>query len=127
MWCVEAPIAVPVSKKKKFHLNLNQYRNAHHQTLNKAKIAFAEIMKERLTDVPFNDQIRISYVLFAGTNQLCDVANVCSIVDKFFSDCLSAEGKIPDDNRKHVPLVAYGWGGVDPGNGRVEIIIEKLA
>ena len=127
MWTILAPVSVQVSKNKKFILNLNQYRNAHHHTLDKAKKEFAEIVKPRLVDLPVFDKIRISYYLFAGTAQKCDVANVCSIVDKFFSDCLTATGRIPDDNYDHLTMVAYGWGGVDRGNARVEAIIERLA
>lgn len=127
MWTILAPTSVMVTKKKKFYLNLNQYRNAHHHTLDKAKKEFAEIVMPRLVDLPTLARIRISYWLFAGTAQKCDVANVCSIVDKFFSDCLTAAGKIPDDNYDHVPVVAYGWGGVERGNPRVEAVIERLA
>lgn len=127
MWTIVVPTSVMVTQKKKFYLNLNGYRNAHHHTLDKAKKTFAEIVKPRLVDLPSLAQIRISYWLFTGTEQRCDVANVCSIVDKFFSDCLTAEGKIPDDNYDFVPVVAYGWGGVEKGNPRVEVVIESLA
>lgn len=126
MWIIEVPTSVMVTKTKKFQLNLNQYRNAHHHTLDKAKKEFAEIVKPKLSVLPVLAKIRISYWLFTGSNQKCDVANVCSIVDKFFSDCLTAAGRIPDDNYDHVPVVAYGWGGVEKGNPRVEVVIESV-
>lgn len=126
MWTVITPTSVMVTKKKRFQLNLNQYRNVHHHTLDKAKKEFAEIVKPRLANLPQFQRVRISYWLFAGTHQKCDVANICSIVDKFFSDCLTAELKLPDDNYDHVPMVAYGWGGVEKGNPRVEVVIEQI-
>ena len=127
MWVVSAPVRVLKNRKTKFNLNLNAYRNAHHHLLDDAKKDFAEIMKPRLIGIPSLVQIRMSYLLYTKTNQLCDVANVCSIVDKFFSDSLVKEGIIPDDNRNYVKMVAYGFGEVDKLNPRVDVIIESVA
>ena len=129
MWTVSAPVQVLCTKKTKFNLNLNQYRNAHHYLLNDAKRDFAEIVKPRLraAGIPPLVQIRMSFILYTRTATLCDVSNVCSIVDKFFSDCLTAEQIIPDDNRNHVLMVAYGFGGIDRVDPRVDVIIEDMA
>lgn len=127
MWVVSVPISVPISKNTKFSLNLNQYRNAHHHTLNTAKVNFHEIVKKRLVGIPKLDKIRISYILYVKTRQLCDVANITSIVDKFFSDCLTAEGIIPDDNYNHVIMTASGFGGIDKDDPRVDVVIESVA
>ena len=127
MWVIKAPLKVLTSRKKSFTLNLNQYRNAHHHLLDDAKKDFAEIMKPRLKGLPSLAHIRISYILCPRTAQLCDVSNICSVVDKFFSDCLTNEGKIPDDNYNHVIMVAYGFGGIDKHDPRVDIVIESVA
>lgn len=127
MWVIEAPIRVLTKRKKAFSLNLNAYRNAHHHLLDDAKKDFAEIVKPRLKDLPSLVHIRMSFILYPKTEQLSDVSNICSIVDKFFSDCLTAEKKIPDDNRNHVVMVAYGFGAVDKQNPRVDVIIEPVA
>lgn len=126
MWVVSTPLKVLINRKTPFTINLNQYRNAHHHLLDDAKKDFAEIVKPRLIDIPKLDQIRMSYILYPRTKILCDVANVCSITDKFFSDCLTAEGKIPDDNYNHVIMVAFGFGEIDKLNPRVDVIIESL-
>ena len=127
MWVVSVPISVMVTKKKAFSLNLNQYRNANHFTLDKAKKEFADQVKSKLDNIPSLDKIRISYILYPKSQQLCDVSNICSIVDKFFSDCLTTKGIIPDDNYNHVKMVAYGFGEVDKLNPRCEVIIESIA
>jgi hypothetical protein len=120
---ISVPISVPVTKKKKFYLNLNQYRNAHHFTLAKAKVNYHQIVEPRLSHLPRFDRIDLTYTLFTGTEQLCDVSNICSIVDKFFSDVLVSCGKIEDDNRKFVLSASYRYGGVDRTNPRVEVTI----
>jgi hypothetical protein len=124
MWVVSVPTSVMVSKRKRWWLNLNHYRNAHHQTLDKAKKEFTDIVLPRLVDIPHLAQAQLSYILYGPSEQLCDVANVCSIVDKFFSDCMVKAERLTDDNRKYLPQVAYGWGGVDRDNPRVDVIIE---
>ncbi len=120
---VSVPISVPVTKKKRFYLNLNQYRNAHHFTLSKAKINFAEIVSPRVRHLPPMGKIRMLYTLFTGSNQSVDTANVCCIVDKFFSDVLVSEKKIVDDNRDIVLEICFIYGGVDKLNPRVEVMI----
>lgn len=123
MHTISVPISVPVTKKKKFYLNLNQYRNAHHFTLAKAKVNYHQIVEPRLSHLPKFDRIDLTYTLFTGTEQLCDVSNICSIVDKFFSDVLVSCGKIEDDNRKFVLSASYRYGGVDRTDPRVEVTI----
>lgn len=123
MFIVSVPISVPVSKKKKFYLNLNQYRNAHHHTLARAKVNFHDIVAPTLGFLPKFKTVHLEYTLFTGTEQLCDTSNICSIVDKFFSDVLVSCKKIEDDNRKIVLSVGFNWGGVDKFRPRVEVSI----
>lgn len=126
MWTISLPSSVPVSAKKKFSLNINQYRNAHHHTLNKAKVVFDELVQPLLKILPKMEQVKLSYMLYQGTNGKIDTANVCSIVDKFFSDSLVSAGKIPDDNSDIVLSVKFRYGGVDKHNPRVDVIVEPI-
>lgn len=71
------------------------------------------------------ENIELKYVLYPKTKRLTDVANVCSIVDKFFSDVLVEAGTIPDDNYNHLRDVMYSFGEVDPLNPRVTVFISK--
>ena len=83
--------------KKRISLNLNWYRNAHHQTLSRAKREFAPISGEWFQA----KKIRIKYTLFLGTNRRTDGMNWIAVVDKFFADWLVNNGRIPDDCWKH--------------------------
>lgn len=118
---VSVPISVPVTKKKKFYLNLNQYRNAHHFTLSRAKVNFHEIVAPIIKHLPRYDTVTFIYTLFTGSEQLVDTNNVCSIVDKFFSDVMVTCHKIEDDNRKIVLGSVFLYGGVDRLNPRCEV------
>lgn len=126
MWTVELPLIVPVSKSSKFSLNLNEYRNAHYQTLNKAKVVFKEMVTPLLKDLPKMQQVTLQYTLFPGSARLCDVSNICSVVDKFFSDALVENGHIDDDNYTVVTDVRYKAGSIDRANPRVEVLIEPI-
>lgn len=126
MWVIGVPITIPISKNKSFSLNLNQYRNAHHQTLNKAKVNFKELVTPWLDNLPRMEKVNLTYTLFVGTRQLVDVANVCSIVDKFFSDTLVSAGVIEDDNYQFIPSSLSRFGGFEKGLARVEITIEPI-
>lgn len=128
MWSINLPTHIPygVRKVKNFYLNLNVYRNAPFHQLAEMKVRYKDMVAPLVSHLPPMDQIRISYYLVTGTKRDPDVANVCCIVDKFFCDILVTQGIIPDDNPKHLSMVAFGYGGYDKGNPRVEAIIERL-
>ena len=120
------PISVQISKKAKWHLNLNNYRNAHYQTLNRAKILFAQAVKPTVLNLPEFSQIALNYRLFPPSRREIDVNNVLTIVDKFFCDSLTETGRIPDDNYKFLSDSAFHFGRTDPENPRAEITIHGL-
>lgn len=122
-----APVTVPISKNKSIALNLNVYRNAHFQSLNKAKVNFKELMTKQIEPITPMQQCQVKYVLYVGSKRLLDIANVCCIVDKFFMDALVEMGKLPDDNYEHLRNISFEYGGYDKGNPRVEIFIEEIA
>lgn len=78
-------------------LNLNWYRNAHYQTLNKTKQAYAPT---KLSMFKAN-KIRVSYTLVWNNNRRTDFMNWIAIADKYFLDWLVSMGCIPDDDLKH--------------------------
>lgn len=120
------PIIVPISTKKNFSLNLNQYRNAHHFTLNNSKKIFKEMIEEQVTRLPVFQAVSLEYVLYVGSKRELDISNVCCVVDKYFSDALVELGKLPDDNYKYLNKITYTFGGYDKGNARVEVIINEI-
>jgi hypothetical protein len=93
---------------KKFSLNLNVYRNAHYQVLNKAKIIFKnKLLAEypELTRIKAN-RVIIEYLITRCDNRKFDTMNIVSIVDKFFLDALVEFGCISDDNYNYVAYKA---------------------
>jgi hypothetical protein len=124
---IPLPLAVHLGKKgKRFSLNLNVYRNTYFGTLNDAKVLFTAQVSEQLRELPKLEKVCIRYYLFPQTKRLCDVANICAVVDKFFCDALVAEKVLPDDNYTHLLGVSYEFGEIDPTNPRVEAHIHNL-
>ncbi len=121
---VRVPTLVSLSKNTDWMLNLNNYRNAHFQVLNKAKVNFKNSVYDDIQKLPIFKKIEsIEYTLYRDSRRNCDVANVCSIVDKFFCDALVEAGKLPDDNYHYLKNVSYLWGGIltDKTKSYVEI------
>jgi hypothetical protein len=122
-----SPLSVPVKgrtargKKKKFILNLNNYRNASYFELAEAKRNYAKEIEEQVAKLRGWDSVSIRFTLYPGSRRRIDSSNVCSIHDKFLLDALVTQGKLPDDDRKHIKHTSYYPGPVDSGNGRVEV------
>lgn len=124
---LKSPLWLQQSKKKRFSLNLNIYRNAHHRVSNSMKIKYKQLMSNQISKLPvFPDQILIMYVVYPKTKRKFDLGNVCSIHDKFFCDALVEHGKIVDDDYTFIPEIRYRMGEVDKLNPRVEILIKPV-
>jgi hypothetical protein len=120
---VNLPLRVRVTKKKDFLINLNQYRNAHFLTLNRAKILFKEAIHDQLVKLPVFETVEFKYFLFPGSLHELDTNNICSIADKFFSDALVEAGKLEDDNYRFLTKSTFEFASVDKANPRVEVHI----
>lgn len=123
---INLPLKVQITKKKirYFRINLNEYRNTHFQSLNKAKEVFLEVVRPQVEKLPLLGKIAITFTLFPGSKIECDTSNICSIADKFFCDALVECGKIEDDNYKFILGVQYLFGEIDKANPRVEARIH---
>jgi len=121
-----SPLSVPTPKAT-FPLNLNHYRNAHYRVLNHAKINYKLIMREQIFKLPVFEKIKLEFVLYPNSRAKCDLDNVCSVHNKFFSDALVEMGKIKDDNYLFITEISYKFGEVLPKNGKVEVTIEHIA
>lgn len=84
-------------------------------------------MEEQILKLPVYERVGLMFTLFPGTKMLTDVANVCAVHDKFFSDALVEFGKLPDDNYLYLPETGYRFGEIDKENPRVEISIHPLS
>lgn len=119
-----SPLRVMKNKKKDWILNLNNYRNTHHYTLNTTKVNYKREMEAQLSGLVLTTPICITYILYPKTHRKTDLGNVLSIHQKYFEDALTEYGCIPDDTYEHIPLVMFEMGEVDPEEPRVEIVIE---
>ena len=128
MWTISLPLRVAVSKNKDFALNLNQYRNAHFHTLNKAKVDFTELALKLIKEagIPKLAQATLEYIVYPGTRQRLDVNNVCSVVDKFFSDALVEAKILDDDNYQFLAESLFRFGSIDRENPRVDVIVRSV-
>lgn len=125
---IESPLFIPLSKNKKFILNLNNYRNMYFRTLNNSKIAYKKTMEEQILDqipVPM-DKIAIQYKVFKGDRRRFDVGNITSIHQKYFEDAIVELGRISDDRHENIPLSFESFGGISTDRPRVEITIYDL-
>jgi len=130
------PLEVFYSKKKKFILNLNNYRNAHYRVLSIAKKTYSDdlvemiknlFIKEKWDDIPrFDNPVDLEYVYYAKSNRRVDVSNPCSIIDKFTCDALVKVGILEDDSSKQIKSITYVYGGVDKENPRCRLTIKEI-
>ena len=121
-----APLYVMKSKKKKFYVGLNTYRNTHYAVSNKVKIAYKKHMRDQILKLPIFNKIELTYTLYPRTKALCDIGNILSIHDKFLCDALVEYGVLPEDNYLHIPKITFLIGHVDKLNPRVEILIQEI-
>ena len=125
MYRLSSPLSISVGRRK-FILNLNNYRNVHYLTLNRAKALYKEWMKKQINQLPrLTPPLVITYRVFKGDKRRCDTGNVCAIHQKFFEDALVELGKLPDDNHNIITRSVFEWGGIDKLNPCVEIMIEE--
>ena len=115
------------NKKKKYALNLNQFRNNHYIVNNKLKKEFELIVSKQLKEYRFSKfkKIEIDFVLYKASKRKIDRSNVLSIIEKFFCDALVSLQIIEDDNDDFIESTHY-YSGYDKNDPRVEIFIKVL-
>lgn len=123
---VISPLRVPLTKKKDFILNLNNYRNTHFRSLNASKITYKKTVESQIKELPNFTKIKVHYTLFPASHRRTDLGNPVSIHKKYFEDALVEFGKIEDDDYFHITYNSESFGGVDKDNPRVEIEIYPI-
>ena len=124
---IDLPIEVYYSKKKKFILNLNNYRNAHYRVLSISKRLYSENLVPRLKGFDrFTEPVSLTYTYYARSKRRLDISNPCSIIDKFACDALVKAEILEDDSFKQIKEVVYKFGGVEKDNPRCELVISKF-
>jgi Holliday junction resolvase RusA-like endonuclease len=124
---IDLPLEVYYSKKKKFILNLNNYRNAHYRVLSISKRLYSENLVPRLKGFDrFTEPVSLTYTYYARSKRRLDISNPCSIIDKFACDALVKAEILEDDSFKQIKEVVYKFGGVEKDNPRCELVISKF-
>ena len=123
---IDLPLEVYYSKKKKFILNLNNYRNAHYRVLSIAKKLYTDNLIPRLEGFDsFSEPVTLTYTYYARSKRRLDISNPCSIIDKFACDALVKAEILEDDSFNQIKAVVYKFGGVDKDNPRCELVITQ--
>jgi len=112
------PLAIPLSSKRTFYMNMNNYRNQHYRSLSKAKRDFCAhcdgLWPSGISIPPLRYPLIFFYELYLRPNYRHDLSNVGSVLDKFFADYLVDTAVLEDDDTSHVNGVIYHYGGDDP-------------
>lgn len=125
---IYSPLEVKVSAKRKFILNLNQYRNTHYRISNTAKIKYKEFISSQLDELNVKiSKCVIVYTVYKGDTRRFDIGNICAIHQKFFEDALTEAGIITDDKHDVIPVCVFASGGVDNVKPRVEIEVFEMS
>lgn len=122
---ITGPWLVKTSKKKNFSPNLNQYRNAHHFTLSKAKVLYSEEIKKQLEGIEPFKKVQVTLIAYPPTNRKFDVDNLVPHM-KFALDAIVTMGVLEDDNYTIVVRTIHEVREVDNKNPRVEFLIEEV-
>lgn len=113
--------------KGKVIFNLNVYRNLFSIKSNTAKKEMKKHVLNQHVPVLGVGPFLLRYTYYHGNNRKVDVANVCSIIDKFTCDAITEARLWPDDNVNYVKEVQYVWGGCDPNKiGYCELEIYEI-
>ena len=119
-------VEMGVKKIKRFHFNLNQYRNWHYQVNNNLKIKYKEIVYPQIEGQSF-EKIKLEFTHYKASKRKVDRSNVLSIHEKFFCDALVESGCLVDDNDDYLESSHYYSGGIDRKNPRVEIRVIEVS
>ena len=125
---MELPIYWQEKKDKTVLVSMNKYRNYPFFTQNRLKRDYHNLIKSFVLKQkfePLRAGYEIRYKLYYK-NSNCDMANIISMIDKFFNDALKENGIIADDNVKIYKKITGEVAGQDKQNPRVEIEVKEI-
>ena len=121
-----SPLSFGIGRKK-FTLNLNNFRNTYYRILNSNKIKYKSFIADQiLSNSNVMSRCIMMYKVFKDDRRRFDIGNICSIHQKFFEDAFVELGRMGDDRGYNIPMCFYSYGGVDTDNPRVEILVIEL-
>jgi len=119
-----------VRKKRKHYLNMNIMRNIPFHLNNSLKREMKRLVLPLIPDeyrTAAFARYTLDYELFIPNRLKRDVANICSVIDKFVCDALVEGGVMVDDNYQHLQHITYRYGGYDEDRkGYVLVTIKEV-
>ena len=127
---ITAPLYIDVERKtmkpKRYHINMNTYRNLHHSVNGKLKKLYLEAVREQLEGIQIETPCEIVYRVVKPTKRRLDKMNVISVTSKYLLDAITELGCWKDDNDDFVKTETVLPTEYDKNNGRVEILINTI-
>ena len=130
---MEVSVVMPMyfmKSKKRTMVGMNVFRNLHYTTKNKLKRDFASKVFEQLEEKNIKFDVydglyECEFILYYE-NKLCDMPNVCSLIDKFVLDAFVTYGVVKNDNVARYVKSTYVVGGQDKQNPRVVVNLRTI-
>jgi len=120
------PTSVMVGKKR-FYFSLNNYRNAHYQTLNKAKVNYSKTVYIRVLEAGKKefDSAEISFLYHPATKRKWDLDNIDAVTRKFVIDALVSCGVLKDDDAGYIRMLTAVV-GEQWETASVEVVVSNM-
>lgn len=125
-------VYIPRSTKedRRFSVDLNTFRAAHHRTYTGAKRAYSDYMKDQLSGfemITGNVHIHYDYYAKSVTKKRApDLDNFVGAAKKFFQDAMTKHKLIEDDNVNYIVSSSEKYCGIDKDNPRIVAKITVL-
>ena len=127
---ITAPLYIDVERKtmkpKRYHINMNTYRNLHHRVNGVLKKKYLEAVREQLEGIQIETPCEVIYKVVKPTKRRLDKMNVISVTSKYLLDALTELGCWEDDSDDFVRTETILPTEYDKNNGRVEILIKTI-
>lgn len=115
---------------RKFSVDLNAFRSAHHRTYTEAKRAYSKHMKDQLEGFDMiTGNIHVHYDYYAQSvteKRAPDLDNFCGAAKKFFQDAMVNHKLLKDDNVNFIVSNSEKYCGIDKGNPRIVAKVTVL-
>jgi Holliday junction resolvase RusA-like endonuclease len=122
---LDLPLNISITKRKKFNMGINAYRNMHFRALATAKRNYHDAIVMVAPKLRYKiKRCEIEITLYPKSRRRMDVSNFCSICEKFTNDSLTRLKYWKDDDYTTIYKSTYKFGEVDKENPRFEYVIK---
>jgi hypothetical protein len=115
-------------KNKKWLTGMNWYRNSHFAIQNTVKAHYAELIKEKITDIELSEPL-LSYEVtytYNYKNVNSDMPNVTALASKFCNDVFQEVGLVTNDNVQHLCAEHHYTGTRNTKDPHVHVVLQTF-